>query len=105
MAWRILMSWLGMMGLAIANGVVRDGVYRVSMGDLAAHQLSTLTLLVLFTVYFWALFRGWRLTSAHQAWGVGTAWLIMTLAFEFGFGRFTGQSWSALWHAYRLDQG
>ena len=54
----------------------------------------------------WWLFRRWPLASTRQAWEVGTLWLVMTLAFEFGFGHWVaGQSWNALLQAYRLHEG
>jgi hypothetical protein len=103
---RYLIAWFGMMGLAIANGAVRDVVYRARMGDRAAHQISTVILLLLFGGYFWGLFTVWPLASVRQAWEVGTLWGVMTLAFEFGFGHWVaGQSWSVLLQAYRLHEG
>ena len=103
MSVRYLIAWFGMMGLAIVNGAVRDGVYRARMGNLAAHQFSTVILLLLLGGYFWGLFTVWPLASVRQAWTVGTLWLGMTLAFEFGFGHWVaGQSWRQLLGAYRL---
>ena len=101
-----LIAWLGMMLLAIANGAVRDFTYRGWVGVFRAHQLSTVALLLLFVGYFWGLFTVWPLASVHQAWTVGTLWLGMTLAFEFGFGHWVaGQSWRQLREAYHLHQG
>ena len=101
-----LIAWLGMMLLAVANGAVRDFTYRGWVGDFRAHQLSTVTLLLLFVGYFWALFTVWPLASAHQAWLIGSVWLVMTLAFEFGFGHWAaGQSWRQLLQAYHLHKG
>jgi uncharacterized membrane protein len=101
-----LIAWFGMMLLAIGNGIVRDLVYRDGMGEFRAHQLSTIALLVVFGGYFWMLFTVWPLASYSQAWTVGTLWLAMTLAFEFGFGRWvSSQSWQQLWRAYRLHEG
>jgi hypothetical protein len=101
-----LIAWFSMMVLAIVNGIVRDLVYRKWIGEFRAHQLSTLTLLLLFAGDFWMLFTVWPLASYSQAWTVGTGWLAMTLAFEFGFGHWvSGQSWRQLWRAYRLHEG
>ena len=84
MSVHYLIVWFGMVGLSIANGAV---------GDRAAHQISTVILLLLFGGYFWGLFTAWPLVSVRQAWEVGTLWLVMTLAFEFGFGHWVaGQS-------------
>lgn len=95
-----------MMLLAIVNGTIRDFSYRALVGDFLAHQLSTITLLLLFSGYFWWLFRRWPLTSTRQAWRVGSGWLAMTLAFEFGFGHWiAGHSWTVLFQAYALHEG
>jgi hypothetical protein len=101
-----LIAWFSLMGLAILNGALRDLVYRQWIGEFRAHQLSTLTLLLLFAGEFWMLFTVWPLASSAQAWTVGTGWLVMTLAFEFGFGHWvSGQSWRQLLRAYRLHEG
>lgn len=102
------LAWLGMMFLAIANGSLRDILYKQSLGDLAAHQLSTvlLLLLLLFAVYFRILAVRWPLTSSSQAWSVGLIWLGLTLAFEFGFGHcIAGHSWARLFHDYNILAG
>ena len=59
-----------MVGLAIANGAVRDIVYRARVGDRVAHQISTVILLLLLGGYFWGLFTAWPLASVRQAWEV-----------------------------------
>ena len=40
-------SWLGMVILAILNGVIREKVYGKFMGELTAQQLSTLAGIIL----------------------------------------------------------
>ncbi|MCB1765983.1 MAG: hypothetical protein KDJ22_07960 [Candidatus Competibacteraceae bacterium] len=101
-----VIAWFSLMGLAILNGALRDLVYRKWIGEFHAHQLSTLTLLLLFAGEFWMLFTIWPLASSAQAWTVGTGWLVMTLAFEFGFGHgVSGHSWRRLLGAYRLHEG
>ena len=100
------LAWLGMMFLAIANGGLRDILYKQSLGDLAAHQLSTVLLLLLFAAYFRMLAVRWPLTSPSQAWSVGLIWLVLTLAFEFGFGHcIAGHSWARLCHDYNILAG
>lgn len=103
---RWIVAWLGVSGLAIANGVAREGLYGEAVGDQAAHQISTVTLLVMIAGYAWLLQRLWPLTSSRTAWQVGAAWVAMTVAFEFGFGHYvTGNSWSALLADYNILEG
>ena len=99
-------GWLGMIMLAILNGVIRETVYGQMMRELSAHQLSTLTLLLLFGGYVWILSRFFRLESSRQAFVIGGIWLIMTVAFEFLFGRYVmDHSWGRLFHDYNLLKG
>lgn len=99
-------AWLGLSALAIANGVAREGLYGEAVGDQAAHQISTVTLIMLIAGYSWLLQRWWPLTSSRAAWQVGAAWVAMTIAFEFGFGHYvTGNSWSALLADYNILEG
>ena len=105
MVLKYFIAWFGMMILAILNGALRDLAYKPYVGDLAAHQISTVILLLLFTAYFWFLVKVWPLGSARQAWVIGGIWFLMTEAFEFGMGLIAGHPWSELLHAYNLPAG
>lgn len=106
MILRYTFAWLILMVAAIINGALREAVYKNSLGDLRAHQLSTLTGIILLGMVIWALSRIWPLASAQQAWAVGFIWLAMTIAFEFLFGHFVaGHPWSKLLHDYNVFAG
>jgi hypothetical protein len=95
-----------MVVIAIANGALREATYGKQMSELRAHQLSTLSGLVLFTVYIGGVTAIWPLDSSEQALGVGCTWVILTLAFEFLFGHYVaGHSWSRLLHDYNVLAG
>jgi hypothetical protein len=50
--------------------------------------------------------RLWPIGSAKEAWIIGACWLLMTIAFEFGFGHYVaGHSWSRLIADYNLLEG
>jgi hypothetical protein len=99
-------AWFGMMMLAILNGGFRDLAYKAHLGELAAHQVSTATLLLLFTGYFWSLVKRWPIKTTKQVWTIGGMWFLMTEVFEFGMGRLiAGDPWSKLFHAYNLFDG
>jgi hypothetical protein len=87
MILKYFFAWFGLMILAIVNGGFRDSVYKNQVGELAAHQVSTILLLILITVYLWFLTRKWPLKSSKQACFIGGMWFIMTEVFEFGLGR------------------
>lgn len=94
--FKYFLAWLPMLVLAIANGFFRETVIKRFAGNLAAHQLSTVSLLLLFTGYIWIIIKNLPPASGKQAVSIGLLWLILTLLFEFGFGRYRGSSWATL---------
>jgi hypothetical protein len=103
---RWLTAWLGLAVLGVANGIVRELAYADTVGDHAAHQLSTWTLIAMIAGYTWWLQRRWPLASTTDAVRIGALWVVMTVAFEFGFGHyFDGASWSTLLADYDLTRG
>jgi hypothetical protein len=106
MIGRYVLAWLPMVLIAILNGALREAWYGKSLGELCAHQLSTLTGAVLFALYIWALSRLWPLESGRWALAVGVMWLAMTVCFEFLFGHYVvGHSWRRLCQDYNLCAG
>ena len=98
--------WLGMPLLAILNAIVREKVYKNALGELAAHQLSTVILIILIGIYVWLINLSWKLESAGQALIIGGIWLGLTVSFEFGFGRLVMKhSWKRLLHDYNIMKG
>lgn len=76
------------------------------MGELQAHQLSTLTGIVFFGIVIWLLHHVWSLESATEAWFVGGVWLILTLSFEFLFFHYVGgKPWDVLLSDYNIAEG
>ncbi|MBN1348693.1 hypothetical protein JXJ21_04725 [candidate division KSB1 bacterium] len=103
---KYILGWLVLVIIAIINGLIRNEFYKEALGDLRAHQVSTLTGIILFGLVIWGFTRLWKLTSARQAWTIGFIWLVMTIAFEFVFGHFVmGNPWSTLFHDYNIFAG
>ncbi|RYY89865.1 MAG: hypothetical protein EOO15_04925 [Chitinophagaceae bacterium] len=94
-----------MLLIAIFNGTLRDLGYKKWMGDLAAHQLSTVTLMVFFAFYIRFVVLRFPPASEVQALAIGLFWVALTLAFEFGFGRYRGHPWAELFADYNLLRG
>ena len=84
-AW--LLAWVGGPLIGIANGTLREVAYKDRVGELTAHQISTGSAIALFAGYFELLARRRPLASTRETLEVGVAWLALTVAFEFGFGR------------------
>jgi len=106
MTMRYLAFWLVLAVIAIANGSLRQFVYGRYVSELAAHQISTLTGILLTGAAGWVMNLLWPIESVRQALTIGIAWLAMTIAFEFGFGHYVaGHSWSRLFADYDLFAG
>ena len=106
MKWRYIVSWLPGIPIAIANGILREVVYKARMDDLPAHQLSVVSFILLFGVYVWLVLPWLKLSTRAEAARVGLLWLVLTVAFEFLFGHYAmGHSWETLLHDYNLASG
>jgi hypothetical protein len=92
-----------MVFIAVLNGILREFVLARTFSDLRAHQLSCLTGVLLFWGYTWLIGLKWPLHSAKQAMTAGVVWLILTVAFEFSFGRYVAHhSWEKLLQDYNI---
>ncbi len=102
---KYFLAWFPMLLLAILNGAMRDLGYKKYMGDLTAHQISTITLIILFAFYIGYIINRFPPISSTQTILIGTVWVILTLSFEFGFGRYRGNVWSVLFADYNILKG
>ncbi|UCE40172.1 MAG: hypothetical protein JSV17_11975 [Candidatus Aminicenantes bacterium] len=106
MIGKYMIGWLPLVVIGILNGVLRQSVYGKYVGELAAHQISTITGIVLMGLYIWWLTGKWRIESSGQAICIGLIWLGMTVVFEFVFGHYVmDHSWKNLFHDYNLLEG
>ncbi len=106
MWWKILAVWLLCMVGAILNGTFREFVLNPWIGAAWGHVLSTMLLLLLILVITWATIPWMAPASPRHAWTIGITWLLLTLAFEFGFGHFVAhKSWQVLLADYHLWEG
>jgi hypothetical protein len=100
-----VVAWGGLALLGVANGVSR-GLYQKWLGERRAHQVSSATLVVALLPYAAAVDRRWPLPSADGAVRVGSTWVGLTTAFEFGFGHYVAkQSWRTLLADYDVRSG
>jgi hypothetical protein len=103
---RWIVAWLGGAAIGVANGVAREATYGRRVSERTARQLSGLTAIGAFAAYFWALERRWPIPTGAEAANIGAAWVALTVAFEFSFGRLVAnQSWDELASDYNLAQG
>jgi len=98
--------WLAILPLAILNGVLRESLLVPALGSYGAFIASgaILSACIIAVAWFGAPWYG-RLRQAQWL-QIGAAWLFLTLAFEFGFGRFVQhKGWAELLQAYAFKDG
>lgn len=102
-----ILFWLLLGVIAIANGTFRVVFLLPSLGDLAAHQLSTAIGVSLFLAAMYLFFQKTRLEySSRELLIMGICWTAMTIIFEFGFGHYImGNPWEKLLADYNLLAG
>ena len=100
-------TWFLFMILAIINAGVRNGLYKPIVGDLAAHQISTVIFVILIIIVTYIIFRFSNIElNDSDALLIGAIWLISTIAFEFIAGHFLfGNTWEKLFADYNLLNG
>ena len=106
MAIRSLVIWCALLAVAVANGGFREAVLIPRVGPQAGHAVSTMLLCAgIFVVTYFAV--PWiRPATPRQAVAVGLAWLVLTLAFEFGFGHYLRRRpWQELLVDYNVLKG
>jgi len=106
-AWpKAFALWVLILVLAVLNGTLRESILLPALGRFGAFVasgtiLSGCILLVAFAAVPW-----YGALPARQWVAIGLFWLCLTLAFEFGFGRFLQhRSWSELLQAYTFKDG
>lgn len=103
---RALGIWLLILALAVANGVLREAVLIPNLPRPTAFVLSGLLLIGCVFGTSMLLIPRLGSLSPKQCWLIGTSWLALTLAFEFGFGYLVrGASLEQLMSAYTFRDG
>lgn len=97
--------WIPMIPIAVCNGLIRIFLIAPRTDELTAHQLSTITGLILFSIYTFFLITR-HVPSKRQAILGGLVWMILTVIFEFAFGHYVAKhSWGTLLHDYNFLEG
>ena len=98
--------WLLIAVCAVLNGGFREAVLLPGLGMPAAIFLSGILLCVLIMVVSFVFIRWLGPLRTAQSLLVGLLWLFLTLAFEFGLGRFVQhREWSEILDAYTFKNG
>ncbi|MCF6132515.1 hypothetical protein [Flavobacterium wongokense] len=102
---KYILLWFPMIIIAVVNGSVRDLWYKNYLGELKAQQLSTIALILFLGSYINFVIKKYPPQSVSKSLIIGLIWMLLTLAFEFGFGLYRGNSWPQLLKAYNIMTG
>jgi hypothetical protein len=103
---RSLGMWFVLLAAMMGNGILRVGVLQPRFGEDLARQLACLSGAGIVLALSAPFVRRLRNPSSAQLLSIGALWLVLTLAFEFSFGRYvSGLSWRTLLADYDLSQG
>lgn len=102
-----LLLWILFFPFAIVNAGLREKVWVPRLGEHAGHVLSTVTFLIVLVLAMYVFLRYVDVSyGAGDLWLLGVLWLVLTVAFEFGFGHYVmGHPWDTLLHDYNLLAG
>lgn len=103
---RLFLSWLAILALAIINGAFRELFLVPNIGYPWALLLSGFILASCVVFVAWFSYHSVGSLNARTALGVGLIWLLLTLIFEFSFGRYVQhKSWVVILGAYTFERG
>ena len=104
---RVFLTWLLFTPLAILNGIARNSLYQPIIGELAAHQVSTVIgSLAFIALAYFMLHKQFSGIETKTLIAIGIAWILMTIAFEFLFGHYViGHNWQKLFFDYNIFVG
>lgn len=103
---KYIWAWFPMVIIAIMNGFFREKFLTNYFNSLQAHQLSSVSMIILLGVYIWIVFKIFFPASAYQSILIGLIWLLFTVIFEFLFGHYAmGNSWNKLLSDYNILEG
>jgi hypothetical protein len=103
---RSLAAWLLILAFAMLNGAFREAILLPSLGKPAALVLSGALLSACIVIVAVVLTKWMALDGAARSLEVGALWLLLTLAFEFGFGRLVQERpWPEMLEAYTFEDG
>lgn len=105
MAGKGVVIWLGILLLAIVNGLFREAILAPELGKVPGFLASGVLLSALILFVSWLTLPWFGHPNGRQCLAIGAGWLLLTLVFEFSFGLVRGLSWSRLLDAYTFRDG
>jgi hypothetical protein len=98
--------WISFIPVAMINGLFREKCLVPLFGMSIALPLSGISCALLFFLLAYISLPWLGPLTRNQSLLIGLFWLVMTVLFEFFFGRLVAlKSWKELWQAYNISSG
>ena len=98
--------WLCIITVEVVHGIARTMFLAPAVGDFRARQVAVFTGSFLILIVAMSLIRWIRPAHTREVVSVGILWLVLTVAFEIGFGRYVVHApWSRIASDYDLLRG
>lgn len=106
MILRAVAVWLVIALAEAVQGYLRIRFLNRRLGDKRARRIGVGTGSVIILTLTWVAFPWIGIKDEPDAWGVGTLWLGLMLAFDAGFGRWVFHaSWTRIFEEFDLRRG
>jgi hypothetical protein len=103
---RAAVVWLLLMAAEIVHGIARTLWLAPVVGDFRARQIAVFSGSLLILLIVSVTTRWMRPSAPRLLISIGLLWVVLTVGFEIGFGRFIlGYSWNRLASDYNLREG
>lgn len=106
LALKSVLAWVVLLAVMIVNGMSRVLILQPRFGELAARQIASIIGIGIVFLAAWIFVGLLARPTRAQLMAVGIIWLVLTVGFEFSFGRLVaGASWDVLLADYNLLDG
>ena len=105
MSTKHILLWLPMIAIAFANAALRETILVRHFNELRAHQLSTITLMILCASYIGIIFQYLDVSNITEAFLLGCVWVLLTVVFEFSLGFLLRHSLTSMLQQYNILAG
>jgi hypothetical protein len=106
LAVKILGLWVLLAFIAVINGVVRDRLVALQIGERLALPLSGVLLSLFIFIVSLIFLPFLNISSPYGFWQMGIIWVLLTLAFEFLLGHYVmGKPWEKIIEVFYIHKG
>ena len=102
----VFATWASFVIAVFLIGLLASGFLRAKIGSVATHAMEiSMSIISIYALTF-ILVSAHQIVSVRLLFGIGTAWVLLTLALELLIGHFgMGESWARVRRFYKIEAG